>query len=110
MSELSMEYRGIATALSCAPNKTKEQSPRIMPVTIIDAEVKFTVKYPDGVIKTHKIIMDGTVKSGIGVSRVNQDEYDNLEDIVVKFDDMIVRKQYAVVSYDKGDVENVGDV
>ena len=33
-----------------------------------------------------------------------------LEDVGVKFDDMIVRKQYEVVRYDKGDVENVGDV
>lgn len=104
-----MEFSGPTTALSHA-NEICEHNRQIIPVNIIDAEVKFTVKYPDGVIKTHKIIMDGTCGSCVGVSRVKQDEYDNLEDIGVKFDNMIVRKQYEVVSYDKGDAENVGDV
>ncbi|MGN0665605.1 MAG: hypothetical protein ACI4KF_03660 [Huintestinicola sp.] len=108
MSELISKFSGPNTALSLA-NEICEHNRQILPVTIIDAEVKFKVKYHDGVIKTHKIIMDGTGGSCVGVSRVKHED-DILEDVGVKFEDMIVRKQYEVVSYDKGDAENVGDV
>lgn len=107
MSELIMKFSGPDTALSYA-NKLSEHNRQIMPVSIIDAEVKFTVKYPNGVIKTHKIIMEGNCGSAVGVSRV-YNEYDGLEDVGIKFDGIRVRKQYEILNHDKSDEEMRSD-